>query len=83
MEELTKRNGKGVWMSKIEKCLRRFDSSLESFVDRVNLRDEQLRSSEEDGEMEAREKDQLIQAKRMESIVGVLEEVEVLIDAYH
>ena len=29
MEELTKRNGKGVWPREIEKALKRFDASLE------------------------------------------------------
>ena len=29
MEELTKRNGKGVWMREIEKVLKRIDASLE------------------------------------------------------
>ena len=29
MEELTKRNGKGVWTREIEKVLKRFDASLE------------------------------------------------------
>ena len=28
MEDLTKRNGKGVWMREIENVLRRFDTSL-------------------------------------------------------
>ena len=31
MEELTKRNGKGVWLREIEKALKRFDGSLEWF----------------------------------------------------
>ena len=36
-EEATKRNGKGAWMREFERCLRRFDSSLEWVVDWVNL----------------------------------------------
>ena len=32
MEELTKKNGKGIWMREIEKILKRFDASLEWFV---------------------------------------------------
>ena len=28
MEEMTKRNGKGLWMREIEKALKRFDASL-------------------------------------------------------
>ena len=29
MEELTKRNGKGVWLREVEEVLKRFDASLE------------------------------------------------------
>ena len=79
---MTKRNREGAWMREIEKCIRRFDSSFELFVDRVNMRDEELKAIKENGEMESHEKDQLIQAKRMESIRGVIEDVEVLVDAH-
>ena len=82
MEEVTKRNGKGVWMREIEKCLRRFDSSLEWFVDRVNLREDELRVIEQNGEIESREKAQLIQAKRTKNIRDVIEDVEVLVDSH-
>ena len=32
MEEITKRNGKGVWFREVEKVLKRFGASLEWFV---------------------------------------------------
>ena len=42
MEELTKRNGKGVWLREIEKGLRRFGASLEWFMERIQMRDEEI-----------------------------------------
>ena len=51
-------------------------------MDRVNLRDEELKTNEHNGEMEARENDLLIQAKRMESIRDVIRVVEVLVDIH-
>ena len=42
MEELTKRNCKGVWVKEIEKVLRRFDASLECLTERIGLRDEEM-----------------------------------------
>ena len=37
MEELTKRNGNGVWLREIEKALKRFDASLEWLFERIEL----------------------------------------------
>ena len=39
MEELTKRNGKGMWLREVEKVLKRFDASLEWLLERVDLRE--------------------------------------------
>ena len=38
MEELTKNNGKGIWMREIEKMLRRFNASLEWLMESENAR---------------------------------------------
>ena len=42
MEEVTKRNGKGVWMREIEKVLKRYDASMEWLMERIGLRDEEI-----------------------------------------
>ena len=42
MEELTKRNGKGVWFREIEKVLRLFGDSLEWLSERIALRDREI-----------------------------------------
>ena len=82
MEELTKRNGKGVWMREIEKVLKRFDASLEWFIERIWMREEEIENVRGDREVEEREKSPLLRAKRLKSIADVLEEVEVLIDTH-
>ena len=35
MKELTKRNGKGIWIREIEKGLKRFDASLQLLMERI------------------------------------------------
>ena len=82
MEELTKRNGKGAWLREIEKVLRRFDASLEWLMGRIGVREGEIESTRKSGEMSEREKNQVLLAKKMKSIEDVLEEVEILIDAY-
>ena len=82
MEELTKRNGKGMWMREIEKGLRRFGASLEWFLERVGIRERDIESIEHNHEIEDSEKTEIIKAKRMKSRADVLEEVDVLIDTY-
>ena len=82
MEELTKRNGKGVWFREIEKMLKRFKASLEWFVERIAVRDEELETIRRNGELEEREKNDILRAKRMKSISDVLEEVDILIDTH-
>ena len=42
MEELTRQNGKGLWLREIEKVLKRFDASLEWLMERIALRDEEI-----------------------------------------
>ena len=37
MEELTKRNGKGMWLREIEKMLKRFDASLEWLMELIGV----------------------------------------------
>ena len=82
MEELTKRHGKGVSLREIEKVLKRFDASLERFLERVNLRDEEKNTIKGNREMESRWKAQILRAKRLKSIDDVLEEVSVLIGTH-
>ena len=80
MEELTKRNGKGVWMRKIDKVLKRFDASVEWLNRPVAIRDEEMEDMRRNDETQGREKMVILNATRMKSIAEVLEEVEVLID---
>ena len=80
MEELTKKNGKGVWMREIENVLKRFDASLEWLTGRIGMREEEIEKIRGDREIHEHEKSQLLRAKRLKSIEEVLEEVEVLID---
>ena len=56
MEELTKRNGKGIWMREIENMFKRFDASLEWLVERIDMRDEEIKEINENREIEADEK---------------------------
>ena len=82
MEELTKRNGKGMWLREIEKVLKRFDASLEWLMERIAMREDEMEEIKRNEEMEAREKDRMMNAKKLKSIAEVLEEVEVLIDTH-
>ena len=43
MEDITKRNGKGVWFREIEKELKRLNASLERFLERVDMREEEIK----------------------------------------
>ena len=80
--ELTKRNGKGVWMRELENVLRRFGASLELLLERIRTRDDEIEALRQNGQTDEREKDISIRIKRAKSIADVLEEVEVLIDAH-
>ena len=51
-------------------------------MDRVNLRDGELKPIKENGEIEAREKVHLIQAQRTKNSGDVIEDVEVLVDTH-
>ena len=82
MEELTKRNGKGVWMREIEKALKRFDASLEWLSERICLRDEEIDKAGKDEQIEERAKKEKLKAIKMKSIDDVLEEVEIVIDTH-
>ena len=82
MEELTKRNGKGVWFREVEKVLKRYDASLEWFLERVKMRDEEIERIRLDTEIQESEKNQMLRGKRIRSIDDVLEEVEALIDTH-
>ena len=83
MEERTKKNNKGVWMREIEKALKRFEASLEWLIERISIRDDEIEAKRKNGEIEEQEKNQVLRVKRMKSIEDVLEDVEVLIDAFH
>ena len=82
MVELTKRNGKGIWVGEIEKVLKRFDASLEWLVEMVSLCEEEMDKIRGSEEIQKHEKDQMMKVKRIQSIKEVLEEVEVLIDTH-
>ena len=82
MEEMTKRNGKGVWMREVEKILKRFNASLEWLMERIETRGDEMDSLRRNGEKGEQEKVQMLRVKRMRSIEEVLEEVEVLIDTH-
>ena len=82
MEELTKRNGAGIWMRVIEKCIRRFNSSLEWLIGRIGVREEEIERVKRNGEMDETEKNLMLRAQRMKSVDEVLHEFEVLIDTY-
>ena len=69
-------------MREIEKGLKRFDASLEWFMGRISLREQEMEEIRSNGEMDEREKDRIVRAKRAKSIQDVLEEVEVLIDVH-
>ena len=82
MEELTKKNGKGIWMRKIEKALRRFDASLEWLIEQIGLLDGEIEKIRVDRETEELEKSRMLGTKRLKSIQEVLEEVGVPIDTH-
>ena len=82
MEEMTKRNGKGVWIREIEKVLKRFNSSLEWLMGIIAVRDEEMESIRQNEEMEERDKNMMLRAKKMKSMADVLEEVAVVIDMH-
>ena len=55
MEEITKRNGKGVWFREIEKALKRFDASLEWLIERIELREKAISEISPNDQLEERE----------------------------
>ena len=79
---MIERNGKGIWSREIEKALRRFDASLEWFMERVQMREEQLEKIRADGQMEECAKMKMLRDRRRKSIDEVLEEVEVVVDTH-
>ena len=66
-------------MREIEKVFKLFNASLEWFIGRIATRDEQMDQIRQNDGLDEREKDQILQAKKMNGIADVLEEVEVLI----
>ena len=82
MEELTKRNGKGVWLREIENVLKRFDASLEWLMERIAMREEEMDMITADTKMEEHEKSETLKALRAKRIAEVLEEVEGLVDTH-
>ena len=75
MEELTKRNGKGMWIREIEKVLKRFGASIEWLVERIRIREEEIDTIRRDDQIEEVVKKELVKKRKAESIVEVLEEV--------
>ena len=82
MEELTKRNGKVVWLREIEKILKRFGASLEWLMEKISLRDAELDTIKGNQETDESEKNETLRARRTKCIADVLEEVVVLIDVH-
>ena len=82
MEELTKRNGKGVWMREMDKSLKMFDASIEWLSQRIAVREEEIEKIRHNNEIETHEKNQILKSLKMKSIAEVLEEVRVLIDTH-
>ena len=70
MEELTKRNGKGAWFREIEKVLKRFDASIEWFMERVDMREEEIEKVRLDREIQESEKAKTLRAKKDEKHRG-------------
>ena len=82
MEEITKRNEKGVWLREIEKALKRFNLSLEWLMNSIELREGEIEKIRLNEEVEANAKSRMLRTQRMKSMAEVLEEVEVLIDTH-
>ena len=59
--------------------LKRFNASLEWLMERIAMRDEENETIRQNGELEEREQNDNLGAKRMKSISDVLEEVEILV----
>ena len=51
-------------------------------MDRIQTRDDEIEALRQNGEIEERERDNILRTKRAKSIADVLEEVEVLIDTH-
>ena len=64
MEELTKRNGKGVWLREIEKALKRFDASIEWLLERIQLGEDEIETIKRSEDIEECEKEHMIRAKK-------------------
>ena len=62
--------------------MKRFGGSLEWFMERVGIREEEMEQVIRNREMDDCGKDQILQAKRMKSIADILEDVCVLIDTH-
>ena len=82
MEEMTKRNGKGVWLREIGKVLKRFDASLEWLGERIAIREDEIEAIRNSGDNNEREKNAILVSKKAKSIGEVLEDVESLIDTH-
>ena len=76
-EELTKRNGKGVWLREIEKVLKRFDASLEWLSERIGMRDKGIEKIRQDIRIQELEKNEMLNALKVKSINDEVEEVGV------
>ena len=72
MEELTKRNGKGLWLREIEKVLKRFDVSLEWLIGSIQMKDGEMETIRQNESMDEREKNDILRAKRMKSVADMM-----------
>ena len=66
-------------MREMEKALKRFDASIERLLERITIREDEIEAIRKNCEIEEREKNKVLQAKRIKSIGDILEEVVVLI----
>ena len=69
-------------MREIENMLRRFDASLEWLLEGIQMRENEIETIKQNGEVEGCEKEQMLRAKKSKSIHDVLDEVEVLVDTH-
>ena len=82
MEELPKRNGKGIWLRELEKALKRFDASLEWLMEMIEKREGEFGKIRLDNGFQEGENSQIPRAIRAKSMTEVIEEVEVIIDTH-
>ena len=72
MEEMTKRNRKGVWLREIENVLKRFGASLEWLLESISLREEETDEIGRNRDMEVNEINQFVFFKMLPKIFIIM-----------